>query len=120
MATGDPTEMERLEREVIALLRRAYDLGRADALRDAAAMLSAEAAPAAANDRGQAAPPLPRRRRPVEHARGRPDAMTDDRKATAATLLAEGRLSRRRIAREIGVSPSRFYRWLKERGKAGE
>jgi hypothetical protein len=133
MPAGDPTEIEGLLREVMAVLRRAYDLGRADALREAAAMLTSAAPPAAAPDRGRDAmvPPdaapdrgalTPHRRTPVERKRrrGRADSMTEDRKAAAAALLAEGRLSGHRIAQEVGVSSSRLYRWLKEKKGDGK
>ena len=117
MATNDPAEFDGLLREVMAVLRRAYDLGRTDALREAAAMLAAAAPPASVPDQGHGAAALILRRK--GHARrGRPDTLTEDRKAAAAALLAEGRLSRRRVAQEVGVSPARLYRWLKENGKA--
>lgn len=118
MSTGSPTELDSLLREVMSLLRRAYDLGRADALRDAAAILDAEAA-AKSQEQATAPATLSRRRGPAERARkrGRPDSMTEERRAAAATLLAEG-LSPRRIAMELGVSPSRLYRWMKEHEQA--
>lgn len=115
MLTGSPTELDSLLREVMSLLRRAYDLGRSDALRDAVAILDAEAA-AKGQEQAPAPAKLPRRRGVAECARprGRPDSMTEEHRTAAAALLAEG-LSLRRIAMEIGVSPSRLYRWMRER-----
>jgi predicted Rossmann fold nucleotide-binding protein DprA/Smf involved in DNA uptake len=111
--------------EVMALLRKAYALGRADALREAAAMLHSEANPTM---RHRAASEVPEfsisRQLPTERIgrrrRGRPDTMTEERRARAEELLAEGRLSPRKIAQQVGVSPSRMYRWLKEVGAVGK
>ena len=122
MSAGEQAQVEGLLREVMAVLRPAYDLGRADALREAAAMLASAAPPGAAPGQRQVvAPPISRRRGPEERrrTRGRPDSLTEERRAAAAALLAEGRLSRRGIAQEVGVPPARLYRWLKEDGGAG-
>jgi len=111
--------MDCLLREVMSVLRKAYDLGRADALRDAVAILGAEAAAQNQDQPAPSAPPSSRGRPAARaRARGRPDAMTEERKVAAAALLAEGRMSPRQIAMEVGVSPSRLYRWLKERENA--
>ncbi|MBD0273438.1 MAG: hypothetical protein ICV73_16105, partial [Acetobacteraceae bacterium] len=72
MAAGEREGVDSLLREVMTVLRKAYDVGRADALREAAAMLAASAPPAAALDPGQdAAPPASHRRGPAERGRAR-------------------------------------------------
>ena len=123
MIAGSPPEVKGLLLELGALLQRVYDLGRVDAireLRDALAILEAEAKPAVAHVQEQVPTPVPPPRRgPTERAqvrkRGRPDVMTDERGAAAAALLSEGRLSPRTLAMEVGVSHTRFYRWMRER-----
>lgn len=48
---------------------------------------------------------------------GRPNALSPEKKKVAAALLAEGSLSVRDVAREVGVSPATLYRAF-PRGRA--